>query len=39
MTDNQAMILGVLLFANLALQVVQMRYLYRIRRRLRRQAP
>jgi hypothetical protein len=39
MSDPQAMILGGLLFANLALQVVQMRYLYRIRRRLRRQAP
>lgn len=39
MSDTQAMILGGLMFASLALQVVQMRYLYRIRRRLRRQAP
>lgn len=39
MNDVQAQILGTMLFLSLAMQVVQMRYLYRIRRRLRRTLP
>lgn len=39
MTDIQAQTLAAMLLISLALQFVQLRFLYRIRRRLRRRLP
>jgi hypothetical protein len=39
MNDLQVQIIGTMLFLSLAMQVVQMRYIYRIRRRLQKKLP
>ena len=39
MTDLQAQIIGIIATATLAIQIVQMRYLHRIRRRLQSRLP
>ena len=39
MNDLQVQIIGTMMFLSLAMQVVQMRYIYRIRRRLQKKLP